>query len=87
VRRYIFTKKERRIIDTFLEEGTKLEGYGQLISRIRQCWPVLTDDFTRTLKWASVFHDEYGTFVNACEDFKVLLDSKYPEAFYAKDPL
>lgn len=86
MRRYIFTEKERRIIDTFLEEGVKLEGYGQLISRIRQYWPVLTDDFTRTLKWASVFHDEFKPFVKECEKFIVLLDSKYPEAFYAEDP-
>lgn len=85
MRRYIFTEKERRIIDTFLEDGTKLEGYGQLLSRIRQYWPMLTDDFTRTLEWASIFHDEFKNFVNECENFKVLLHSKYPEAVYVEE--
>lgn len=86
MRCYIFTEKERQIIDAFLEDGTKLEGYAQLNSRIRKHWLELTDDFTRTLEWASVFHDEFKTFTDECEKFKALLQSKYPEAFDVEEP-
>lgn len=45
MRTYIFTDKERNIIETYLNDGTELEGYNVLLLRLSRHIFQLNNDF------------------------------------------
>lgn len=45
MRTYIFTDKERNIIETYLKDGTELEGYNVLLLRLSRHIFQLNNDF------------------------------------------
>ncbi|UCD45324.1 MAG: hypothetical protein JSV27_02150 [Candidatus Bathyarchaeota archaeon] len=45
MRTYIFTDKERNIIETYLRDGTELEGYNVLLLRLSRHIFQINNDF------------------------------------------
>jgi hypothetical protein len=45
MRTYIFTDKERNIIETYLKDGTELEGYNVLLLRLSRHIFQINNDF------------------------------------------
>jgi len=45
MRTYIFTDKERNIIETYLNDGTELEGYNVLLLRLSRHIFQINNDF------------------------------------------
>jgi hypothetical protein len=43
MREYILTPTERKIIQTYLETGQRLEGYSMLLNRLRKLQPIKDD--------------------------------------------
>lgn len=54
MRQYIFTEKERNIIETYIESGTRLEGFNQLDYRMKAAWPKILYDLTLALKLGAI---------------------------------
>ena len=46
MRRYIFTDWERRLLEEWLEDGAENQSARDLLSKIRQGWPILAEDMT-----------------------------------------
>ena len=44
MREYIFTEKDRQIIQVYLEKDLKLNGFGVLIIRVKRAIPTLEKD-------------------------------------------
>jgi len=45
MRTYILTQKEREILETYINSGTKLNGFSVLINRLKKAYPTLEKDF------------------------------------------
>jgi len=45
MRGYILTDREREIIETFLNDGVKLNGFSVLVLRLKKAQPRLKKDF------------------------------------------
>jgi hypothetical protein len=50
MRRYIFTERERRLLEDWIETGEEIGDLPRILSWIRQGWPGLADDMTLLFK-------------------------------------
>lgn len=72
MRTYIFTERERKIIETYIESGKRLEGFNQLDHRLRSAWPRLVDDLVLVLRLGAVnnpFLKEYVAQIEKLQDW------------------
>ena len=46
MRRYIFTERERRLLERWIETAEEVEDLQRILSWIRQGWPGLAEDMT-----------------------------------------
>lgn len=77
MRNYLFTEKERRILEAFVEDGTRLEGFRQLAHRLRAAWPRLLEDLTLVFRLGAERHPFLEEYVDRQERLREWLEETY----------
>jgi hypothetical protein len=70
MRSYIFTDREREILNTWMEKKEKLEGYNRLAYNARKDIVTLIEDMELILTAIAVNFPEVDFAVTKCEDIK-----------------
>jgi len=72
MREYIFTERERNIIQTYIEKGIRLEGFNQLDHRMKSSWSNLLEDIILALRLGATEYpliEEYVRHVQRLKDY------------------
>jgi hypothetical protein len=77
MREYLFTTKERKIIETYVESGTRLEGFNQLNHRMKAAWPKLLEDLTLAFKLGATEHPFVEEYVTQIQELREWLGKIY----------
>lgn len=77
MREYIFTEKERKIIETYVESGTRLEGFNQLDHRMKGAWPKLLEDLTLAFKLGATKYPILEEYVTQNKKLQEWLAKRY----------
>jgi hypothetical protein len=74
MRKYIFTEKERKIIETYVDQGIHLEGFNQLDHRMRTSWSSLMGDLILAFRWGAAEYTVFEEVVGHVQRLKDYLD-------------
>lgn len=77
MREYIFTEEEKKIIETYVESGTRLEGFNQLDHRMKAAWPKLLEDLTLAFKLGATQHPILEEYVTQTQKLREWLAKSY----------
>lgn len=77
MREYIFTEKERKIIETYVESGIRLEGFNQLDHRMKGAWSKLLEDLALALKLGAIEHPFLEEYVTQTQELREWLGKIY----------
>jgi len=77
MREYIFTERERKIIETYVDQGIRLEGFNQLDHRMRTSWSSLMGDLILAFRWGAAQYTVFEELVGHVQRLKDYLDKLY----------
>lgn len=77
MRECIFNERERKIIETHVDQGICLEGFNQLDHRIRTSWSSLMGDLILAFRWGVAQYPIFEEVLGHIKRLKDYLDKLY----------